>query len=67
MTHFVALPPDAVFSALSPTLQDVGSRDNLRRGQRERLKAQFYVVELHDMTLKAALKHFPVSGECLNE
>ncbi len=61
VTEFVDLPPDAVFDELSPDLKDVGSRLNKVTGLMQRLKAQFYVVELHDMTLEAALDRFPVS------
>ncbi len=61
VTQFLDLPPDAVLDELTPDLKELGSRENLRTGRRERLKAQFYVVELHDMTLEAALKRFPVS------
>ncbi len=60
VTHFIDLPPDAVFDALSSDLKEVGSRMNLVTGRAQRLRAQFYVVELHDMTLEAALKRFPV-------
>ena len=60
VTEFVDLPPDAVFDELSPDLKELGSRKNLVTGRVQRLKAQFYVVELHDMTLEAALKRFPV-------
>ncbi len=60
VTQFFDMPPDAVFDELAPVLKEVGSRENLRTGRRERLKAQFYVVELHDLTLEAALKRFPV-------
>jgi hypothetical protein len=62
VTQFVDLPPDAVFDELSPELKEVGSRVNLVTGRVQRLKAQFYVVELHDMTLETALKQFPVSA-----
>jgi hypothetical protein len=62
VTHFIDLPPDAVFDVLSPDLKELGSRMNLVTGRSQRLKAQFYVVELHDMTLEAALKRFPVSA-----
>jgi hypothetical protein len=61
VTEFVDLPPDAVFDELSPDLKEVGSRLNKVTGLMQRLKAQFYVVELHDMTLEAALDRFPVS------
>ncbi len=60
VTEFVDLPPDAVFDELSPDLKEVGSRLNKVTGLMQRLKAQFYVVELHDMTLEAALDRFPV-------
>ncbi len=63
VTEFVDLPPDAVFDELSPDLKEVGSRVNLVTGRAHRLRAQFYVVELHDMTLEAALKRFPVSAQ----
>ncbi len=61
VTEFVDLPPDAVFDELSPDLKELGSRKNLVTGRVQRLKAQFYVVELHDMTLETALQRFPVS------
>jgi hypothetical protein len=63
VTEFVDLPPDAVFDELSPDLKEVGSRLNKVTGLMQRLKAQFYVVELHDMTLEAALERFPVSAQ----
>ncbi len=62
VTHFIDLPPDTVFDVLSPDLKEAGSRMNDRRGVLERLRAQFYVVELHGMTLKAALTQFPVTA-----
>ncbi len=62
VTQFIDLPPDVVFDELSPELKGLGSRKNLVTGRVQRLKAQFYVVELHDMTLEAALKRFPVSA-----
>ncbi len=61
ITQFIDLPPDAVFDELSPVLKEAGSRMNKVTGLMQRLKAQFYVVELHDMTLEAALDRFPVS------
>ncbi len=52
ITDFVDIPPDVVFEALPEEIREV------RAG--ERLKAQFYVVKLHEMTLKDALTRFPV-------
>ncbi len=63
VTHFIDLPPDAVFDELSPVLKEAGSRMNKVTGLMQRLKAQFYVVELHDMTLETALDRFPVSAQ----
>ncbi len=60
MTQFIDRPPDVVLHELTSDLRELGSRVNPVTGRAQALKAQFYVVELHDMTLKAALGKFPV-------
>jgi hypothetical protein len=61
VTHFVAAPSDAIVDALSAELREIGRHVNKVTGKLEQRPAQFYVVEMHEMTVKAALLRFPVS------
>ena len=61
LTSFFGAVPDAIFDALPRELQDAGTK-RYRDGSTERLRAQFYVVQLHEMTLDAALSLLPVGA-----
>ena len=61
LVEFVDVIPDAIFDTLTPDMKELHTRTNAVNGQVRRLKTFYYVVELHQMTLRSALTIFPVT------
>jgi hypothetical protein len=57
---FVDEVPDAIFDCLTPTVQAVLESVNPVTGLMSRVRAQYYVLAMHNMSLAGALTIFKV-------
>ncbi len=63
MCDFMDEVPDAVFDLLTPAGQVAFEPVNPTTGVKTRLRAQYYVMAMHNMSLADALKAFKVGGQ----